>query len=1221
MDVDSPHGSRSEVHGLALLEDEGLASNQFDAGSEHGSIPINSLIAPKDESIPEHNDGLQVTPSESAPKTRKRKQTRVDVPQSTRILRTRPEYERAMTAASFNNSIIKQSIAERSSFKPAKNTTQVQPPTPTRHLGHAKSARRQNPPESTRHLKADPSARKPGKTLISGKDGANVKLQASLSGKRVGKRGPIKRAAVAPEALEATTVSSQESKLDADIPASACYQPSSTVSKKRAGTKRKADQMTADSEKALVMHVPEKGTRRASSKKSRPKPADESDEVPLSQVAGRSKRYKVDTPQVTTKPSTLRKNKRNVPRPSGSEQEAAASAEKIKWKVVFPMQVDAQHTSNRAQTSSQPRIWCRNKEILAKVLPELSATKARNGISLDGECTTIMLDDDSLSVNWLFGSAESMTVLDLTTTRSYTCPASSLLNIDTTPTVIAKNSSSPSTPSHGTSSSPSTPSHGTSSTVLEQSHGVRDALDAPFMFMADGTVLERTTSNYVPQTEGPSSHLEISSQSMPLHSDSEHPNGTIMLRSPSPPPPPSAFFLGPGDRSILMSSAHVSPRPTPPPPRTHLHATEFHDDLPLSSPSTALVQSNSSHVQPPHRVYRSRSASPDYFPCPDAPFLRRSTSVVQDQYPLQPTLPTSTHVAQPSVSDITLNSTPERSQECLPDSSLEKASGVLIPDINVDIQGTSDGTTPTTNATLTSPTEMLHCLPSILPNEILALVEAYTRLRPVIVVGPSHKLPLKLQDVYSYVYLGYYEVISVEETPCREYGPEAAPGIARGTVSWSFRLKWIAGGETSVDIDNTVDQEDECPDPWWGVGTSEDGSQSVSEVASTSRYEQMRPRKDPTNDGIRSEVHYHRTLLPLLPSQFHGQLTDNSDLMFPRGWHCPACGMLDEQRLMRRRQCTSVFCSQIEPIPCLKVDLETARAGRGQAMPMIMPNDKCSDDVYDSFANLSSKMPTFLYRPANNTSSDFVVDHIFSCNRPENQIRASELFSEIQGHVDLARISSALPIFQCAVGTDFVGLGAGVIPWYNAPTCLAETRDYIVDHAQHFGEQEIPTVDFNLCVLAWVSTGSRKETHPLKAKERPLCVLCLGNNVLLSITPKRYLDGPDPNDEAPMQLDLNSLITFDEGLSTARQDQPLCDETMDETIMRHAPDFDKPSMVHSGRAGHHGDALARKGPLKREKSEATIHIAMVHGDILILHGDEFLYTVKRSGTAMLVFVQ
>ncbi|KAF4577215.1 protein kinase rio1 [Pleurotus pulmonarius] len=165
--------------------------------------------------------------------------------------------------------------------------------------------------------------------------------------------------------------------------------------------------------------------------------------------------------------------------------------------------------------------------------------------------------------------------------------------------------------------------------------------------------------------------------------------------------------------------------------------------------------------------------------------------------------------------------------------------------------------------------------PAGLPQDVEALVDAYIRGVPIVLIAPREKLPIRLPQDYGWVILGFYQVTAVTEVYVPQEAPVKGPSATR--FNWRFRLKWSSGGEYLLS-----DNIDAVSRPWWRKDPHppQEGITSVS----TEHYQKRRDEHTTTYPQFGDIGQNYNCLIPLHLLHMPGEVDDDAN--FPSGWFC-----------------------------------------------------------------------------------------------------------------------------------------------------------------------------------------------------------------------------------------------------------------------------------------------------------------------------------------------
>ncbi|KAF8888100.1 hypothetical protein BD779DRAFT_1525594 [Infundibulicybe gibba] len=491
-------------------------------------------------------------------------------------------------------------------------------------------------------------------------------------------------------------------------------------------------------------------------------------------------------------------------------------------------------------------------------------------------------------------------------------------------------------------------------------------------------------------------------------------------------------------------------------------------------------------------------------------------------------------------------------------------------------------------------------VPAPIPPEIQTILDTYIHGLPIVIIANREHLPpqwnMRLPEEYAYVYLGYYQVIRVWEE-IGEVGfskfREPELGIISGHVDWRFRCRWISGGE------DWVGRENKHMSPWWierSHTTAVPPNVTDSDQESSPHYRTCRTKSPnyPNRHKLFGTV-YH-PLIPLHLIAPYG--TNTPDTAFPRGWYCDTCGKINFQVMLRHRNCSSSFCRTKPPSLGFALGLATVRDPQ-DSLILFSPHNTYPPGVVETTTKWDDGSSTITYT-APTANVPLTVQHIFTCNIPILQEEPSGLFQAIQTDIKLSRSSGdASPYFACSVGLKKVVDGV-VYSWRSAPRCLNDVRDFLHFRGHAYGEKD-QTVSFinSLQIFAWVTSGTRRGTDLLDAKNHCVLILCLGGNTVLTVIPQSTLNKTE--EQAPDPNSLNSMDIDDVG-----------DEGLEGFANGPSGTSDEPSLTPVS-------TVPKKAAAGKRTERPAFSLGLVHGDSVVLHGDAFEYSIKRSGTGMLLF--
>ncbi|KAF5379477.1 hypothetical protein D9615_006653 [Tricholomella constricta] len=272
------------------------------------------------------------------------------------------------------------------------------------------------------------------------------------------------------------------------------------------------------------------------------------------------------------------------------------------------------------------------------------------------------------------------------------------------------------------------------------------------------------------------------------------------------------------------------------------------------------------------------------------------------------------------------------------------------------------------------------------------------------------------------------------------------------------------------------------------------------------------------------------------------------------------------------------------------------------------------------------------------------VTHVFTGNAGTLQVEASVLLMEVQMQVPLRRLMcSTNPYFSYVVGTEPAAAKTGAagrvgeqvpVAWPDVPKCVMRARDVMLARAQVYAEREF-TIN-QLTILGWVTPGTRKGASALECKTNAVLMMVLGCEAVITFVPKAgfrdaesgvgmgvvsalekagqllsfvgdgdVVMGDDTSGDGPLIQGIDEPVERIGDLDPSAMDvEPLA---MDAEPL--AMDAGPPTIAPVQ------DKRAKKVPAKDKRS---ITVTLVHGDVLVLSGDIFEYSIKRTGTSILL---
>ncbi|KAH0583236.1 hypothetical protein H2248_011116 [Termitomyces sp. 'cryptogamus'] len=251
------------------------------------------------------------------------------------------------------------------------------------------------------------------------------------------------------------------------------------------------------------------------------------------------------------------------------------------------------------------------------------------------------------------------------------------------------------------------------------------------------------------------------------------------------------------------------------------------------------------------------------------------------------------------------------------------------------------------------------------------------------------------------------------------------------------------------------------------------------------------------------------------------------------------------------------------------------------------------------------------------------VLHVFTGNDRVLQRDATALLRDVQIRVPLERqMCSTNPYFTYTTSTP--SMENGESEWL--PT-VVRAKEVMCARARVYAEREVKVGRVDVC--AWVVGGKRKVPTPLDATRNPVVLMLLGCEVEVTIIPRSGFPNSQPSEirDGPLDVGTSSgagveasvdvnmgecgemrLLEPGEGVSVFGESAVINPVEEVDKIMDGGD-------VDIGNAGVPAKKAGRK-PGKTEKQ--AVIVTLVHGDVLVLSGDVFEYSLKRAGTSILM---
>ncbi|KAJ7493424.1 hypothetical protein B0H11DRAFT_962700 [Mycena galericulata] len=524
-------------------------------------------------------------------------------------------------------------------------------------------------------------------------------------------------------------------------------------------------------------------------------------------------------------------------------------------------------------------------------------------------------------------------------------------------------------------------------------------------------------------------------------------------------------------------------------------------------------------------------------------------------------------------------------------------------------------------------------VPGPIPKELQVLIDAYIHCTPILCIASDRCLKAvwgtDVPEEVKFAYLGFHSVVGVQEIRIPLAGQDPVSSDAIGRVRWQFELRWSPGGEEDLGLP----LEALSPAvPWWlprfkpslvpvSASTSDGVDLSTPHLKDRRlQSHNYRFRNIPIADRCPSILPLHL----LVPQN------DSTELGFGpgqvvqerKGFYCVVCGKLNRITMMRHRRCSSSFCASTDPeksknssgyslpLACIRSPHET--------LPVYLPVNTLpwgvDEPAIQTWPNgmmvlrylLATHPPAgavgvdepskLAWSPAGQVSAR----HVFTGNAPSLQLDATDLFESIQIGCELVRETNDSPYFS----------HTAIVPETTWPECLARAREVIARSIKTYictGEKEISIQ--RLLVKGWVDTGARTGTRrgghlDIRQSGRCAAMMCLGHDLALKIYPKIGFSG-------------SNLGTMSAGML-------LKTEAVDAILPSEPPTSSQGEGPSAGSGLTDfvvADTSALSSPTKKtgsRKLPAPFVVTLVHGDILFLDGDNFDYSIVRSGTSILL---
>lgn len=288
--------------------------------------------------------------------------------------------------------------------------------------------------------------------------------------------------------------------------------------------------------------------------------------------------------------------------------------------------------------------------------------------------------------------------------------------------------------------------------------------------------------------------------------------------------------------------------------------------------------------------------------------------------------------------------------------------------------------------------------------------------------------------------------------------------------------------------------------------------------------------------------------------------------------------------------------------------------------PSSWPWDKTYGDVVSAGRRLSDGSCTQTYTIDNRA----IVKHIYTCNRPEVQRGSSRLFTAIQRETELVQRKAS---GRLGAGSHYIAVfGDGVMydipcmPWPGTPSSALDARDVFQVRCRTAGDWPSFVVD-KMLVTAWMDAGSRKGCL-VPAKGVRIAMYCLGADVELSISPKPSVGSSGKTKGITrIKADSDTWISLDDEViehssRTRGQSVQIKDEAVESQPNLNLMVMDDAEPLKLQPTSASSGVSSSRPP--RKKEALTLSVTLVHGDMLLFEGEDFEYTLKRTGMSIVL---
>jgi len=268
-----------------------------------------------------------------------------------------------------------------------------------------------------------------------------------------------------------------------------------------------------------------------------------------------------------------------------------------------------------------------------------------------------------------------------------------------------------------------------------------------------------------------------------------------------------------------------------------------------------------------------------------------------------------------------------------------------------------------------------------------------------------------------------------------------------------------------------------------------------------------------------------------------------------------------------------------------------------------------------------SRLFSYQFAPA------IIIKHLFTCNLDSLQQEPDRLFRDLQVNVELVwcnpkEVPTVGSCHTYHVGDELANTSS-ITPWNDVPECVMKARG-LMERRCSVAEPDTTLVINSMSVHGWMKAGRRKgcvsssdnedlqsaefqsQGCLLPAKHAKFVLLCLGADVELLIYQRA--DSDEKRAEGAVELSANDQI----------EDVLVGDDDVDAAMdvgLESVEDHDPSTIVL---ASSTSTAPVSHTTGKATAPQETLFITLVHGDILILEGSDFEYTMRRTGMSIVV---